>query len=236
MIVIVASRWDAAAAAYASRCAAHDVRILTARDLSLAGWRQYLHWAEGETAMIDGQVVPQQQITGVLTLVRGVSVEEPVEIVPRDRAYVAAEMTAFLLFWLSRLTCPILNRPTPACLSGPDWRPEKWVRTAFQAGIPAVPVHRLAAFGNLRAPEEAAAGVVDVTVVGPRTFGEVDPCLHRCARQLAAMAGVELAQFRFSSPQGGGRFMGASTFPGLTEDWLADAALEYLRGGVAAPA
>lgn len=236
MIVIVASRWDSTAAACALRWAAHDVRVLTAQDLSVGGWRQRLHGVNGDTAIVDGETVPQQQITGVLTLLRGVSAEELVDITPRDRVYVAAEMTAFLLLWLSRLTCPILNRPTPACLSGPNWRREKWVRVAVQAGIPVLPVRRLVAFESSGAGEESEGAAVGVTVVGPRTFGEVDPALHRRARLLADLARVELVQIRFSGPQSDACFIAADTFPSLTHDWLADAALGYLRGGVAVPA
>ena len=31
-----------------------------------------------------------------------------------------------LLSWLSQLNCPVVNRPTPLCLSGPNRRPEQW--------------------------------------------------------------------------------------------------------------
>jgi hypothetical protein len=40
------------------------------------------------------------------------------------RKYVAAEFNAFLLAWLSAQSCPVLNRPTASCLSGPNWQPE----------------------------------------------------------------------------------------------------------------
>ncbi len=63
-------------------------------------------------------------------------------------AYVSAEMTAFLLSWLSGLDCPILNRPTPNCLSGPGWRQEQWIHLAARLGIPVDPVQRYAKLGE----------------------------------------------------------------------------------------
>jgi len=102
----------------------------------VAGWRQSLGGVDGDAAVVEGKRVPQKEITGVLTRLPCVFEQELVDITPDDRRYVAAEMTAFLLFWLSRLKCPVLNRPTPTCLSGPYWRREKWIHVAARVGIP----------------------------------------------------------------------------------------------------
>jgi hypothetical protein len=236
MLVIVASRWDRAATALAARWAAHDAQILTPRDLSFAGWRQRLNEVTGGTAVVNSSVIAQEQISGVLTLLRSVSEDELDDIASRDRPYVAAEMTAFLLFWLSHLRCTVLNRATPTCLSGPHWRQEKWTQVAALAGIGVRPVRRLAEFGHSCPAEQAAAGEIAVTVVGPRTFGDAHPDLHRHARQLADWARVELVRIRFSGPEQDARFLGADTFPPLADDGLADSVLEYLSGAIAVPA
>ena len=230
MIVIVANRWDQTPGTFASRWASHDVGVLTAQDLSVAGWHQRLSGMDGGTAVAQRKLVPQREITGVLTLLPCVVEEELVDIVPEDRAYVAAEMTAFLLFWLSRLKCPVLNRPTPTCLSGPYWRPEKWVRVAAYAGIPVQPVRRLAAPSGSIAGEEPLPSATTLTIIGTRIFGEAEPGLQRQARCLAELAGVELLAVRFSSPERGARFVGADIVPDLSNDALADAVLEYLLG------
>src|SRR5208283_3357688 len=136
MIVIVANRWDETPKAVASRWAVQDVGVMMPQDLSVAGWRQSSGGLDSDVAVVEGKRVPQKEITGVLARLPCVFEEELIEIAPADRRYVAAEMTAFLLFWLSRLKCPVLNRPTPTCLSGPYWRAEKWVHVAARAGIP----------------------------------------------------------------------------------------------------
>jgi hypothetical protein len=238
MIVILASRWDQTAGAFAAHCAAaRSVGILTCRDLCTSGWRQRLGGGMSDTVVCDAavaqrRVMPQREITGVLTRLRYVAADELVEISAQDRDYVAAEMTAFLLFWLSRLTCPVLNRPTPMCLSGPNWRAEQWVHAAAHAGIPVKPLRR-----NTSSESHAATPVPvasrSVTVIGERTFGEADPHLRQQARRLAELAGVALLSVHFSSAERGARFLGADAFPALDDDALRDAALDYLCGASA---
>jgi hypothetical protein len=235
MIVIVANRWDQTPKAVASRWGEPNVAVLTAQDLSVAGWRQHLNGMDGGTAVVDRKLVAQKEIAGVLTLMPCVYEQELVEIAPEDRSYVATEMTAFLLFWLSRLQfqCPVLNRPTPTCLSGPHWRREQWVHAAAQAGIPVQPLHRHAAPPGSAAQEETIPDSTTVTVVGKCIFGKADPDLQRQARYLADLAGVELLAVRFSGPERGARFVSADSFPNLSDDALADAVLDHLRSELA---
>jgi len=230
MIVIVANRWDETPKAVASRWAVQDVGVMMPQDLSVAGWRQSSGGLDSDVAVVEGKRVPQKEITGVLARLPCVFEEELIEIAPADRRYVAAEMTAFLLFWLSRLKCPVLNRPTPTCLSGPYWHREKWVRVAAAAGIPVQPVHRHAAPTGSFAEGEFLSNPATVTVVGRRVFGETEPVLRRRAQCMADLAGVELLAVHFSGPERGARFVGADVFPKLSEDRLADAVLEHLQG------
>jgi hypothetical protein len=229
MIVVVANYWDPVARAFASRWADHNVGVLTARDLSLAGWSQSLSVGDTCTAIVEGTLVPQAGITGVLTRLPCVFEEELFSIAPEDRAYVAAEMTAFLLFWLSSLGCRVLNRPTPACLSGPNWRRENWVRAAAQAEIPIEPVHRRAALPGRGTEEETGPVPSTVIVVGERSFGETDEVLQSQARRLAEVAEVELLAVRFSGPECGARFVSADVYPDLADDQVAGAVLDYLE-------
>ncbi|MBW0001717.1 MAG: hypothetical protein JO015_21685 [Verrucomicrobia bacterium] len=231
MIIILASRWDQTSRAVASRWAPLDVRILTARDLSIVGWRQQQSAPDGDTAVAERKLVPHEKITGVLTLLPCVFEEELTEIVPEDRGYVASEMTAFLLFWLSRLRCPVLNRPTPACLSGPYWRREKWVRIAAQAGIPVEPVHRHSSPPDCPSEEGALPLSTTMTVIGDRVFGEGEPALQGYALHLARLAQVELLAVRFSGPERGAYFVRADVLPDLSHAGMADAVLELIRSG-----
>ena len=176
MIIIVANCWDETPRSVASRWALNDVGVLSARDLSMAGWSQRLRATGVAAAVIVRKLAYQNEISGVLTLLHCVFVAELTVIVPRDRSYVAAEMTSFLLFWLSRLTCPVLNRPTPTCLSGPYWRREKWLQVAAQAGIPVQPLCRHATRATGCTEKERLKFATTLTVVGDRVFGEGELC------------------------------------------------------------
>ena len=150
LIVVVASRLDQGARTLAASQGTDRVALLTCEDLSVPGWRHYVAAGGTSVAVIDGREVAVEEITGVVTCLPNVSELELLHIVPSDRAYVAAEMSAFLLSWLSALSCPVLNRPSPTCLSGPYWRPEQWARVASEVGMRVQPVHRRVALVQFR--------------------------------------------------------------------------------------
>jgi hypothetical protein len=226
LIVIVASRLDQGARTLAAGPGTDRVALLTCEDLSVPGWRHYVAAAGTPVAVIDGREVPVEEITGVVTCLPNVSELELLHIVPSDRAYVAAEMSAFLLSWLSALSCPVLNRPSPTCLSGPYWRPEQWARLASEVGMRVQPVHRRVALALCATP--AVTQSVTVTVIGERCLGQVDTTTLTGARRLARAANVDLLTVRVSGPEPGATFLGADPWPDLTSAETADALLEYL--------
>jgi hypothetical protein len=230
MLVIIASRHDAAAPALAERWSAHNAALLTCEDLSVAGWCHHLNAAGVSTAVISGRVVATTEITGVLTRLPCVTESELAHIVPADRAYVAAEMTAFLTFWLSELVCPVLNRPTPVCLMGPNWRTERWIHAAAQLGIPVCPSYRQATLTADVSADVSKQRPIALTVVGHRCFGEGDAMLTMHARRLAAAAGVDLLTVYLSGSESGARLLGAELWADISSPDIANAILDYLCG------
>jgi hypothetical protein len=230
VLVIVASRYDGVAMSLADRWAVHEAALLTCEDLSTAGWRHPVGAAGDSTAVVGGRVVAVEEITGVLTRRPYIVEQELGHIVPDDRAYVASEMMAFLLSWLSSLECPVLNRPTPSGLSGPNWWPERWTHAAAQAGLPVRPARRRAALSD-DAPAAADPAPVTVTVVGERCIGSVDAALAAQARRFSRAVGVDLLAVHFSGPEPGVDFLGANLWPDVSEPEIADAILEYLSQG-----
>lgn len=226
MLVVIANRHDQAARALIDRWSAQEGHLLTCEDLSVAGWRHLLGAADVSTSVISQRVIPTDEIAGVLTRLPCVDAGDLTHIVPADRSYVAAEMTAFLTSWLSTLTCPVLNRPTPDCLMGPSWRREQWVYVAGQLGIPVAPVRRRATLAGdfvSEAPECAT-----LTVVGERCFGRAEGTLAAQAKRLAAVARVGLLAVHFSGPETGASLIGADLWPDISAPDIADAILEYL--------
>jgi hypothetical protein len=232
MLVVVANRRDPEAVALVRRWGAHDAHLLSCVDLSIRGWRHYLDDPAASTAVIDSQVVEFDKIAGVLTLLPCVTVDQLIHIVPADRTYVAAEMMAFLVSWLSELTCPVLNRPTPGCLMGPAWPRERWVHVGVEIGIPVRPLHRRVSL-TADPSECIERTAATVTVVGERCFGDTADVLTKHAQRLASVAEVELLAVHFDRPEADGRLLGADLRPDICSPEIADAilvALEESRG------
>lgn len=207
------------------------------------------------TAIAGGRSVPTDEITGVLTRWPRFLEQELTGINQADRAFVAAEMTAFMTAWLAQLPCPVLNRPTSLSLCGPPWRREEWVHRACALRIPVVPARRTAAFTSPRgaSPTEAPQPPTNVTVVAkfhsrpplwghslhsPRSvdslesyhsFGDADPQLHRHARNLAAATGLGLLQVSFDGSGSEGRFTGASLWPPVHEPPISTSLHQYFQ-------
>jgi len=225
MLVILASPHDAAAQRLVEQWAPHGAALLTSRDLSVAGWQLNSgRTPSPSTAIVGGQIVEEATIQGVLTRIAAVAPGDLADIVAADQPYVSAEMTAFLLAWLSELDCPVLNRPTPTCLSGPGWRPEHWVFLAGQLDIPV----REVMLGPGPVQPERVEAPVSVTVVNDRCFGDVDDVLAGHARRLAAAGGVDLLKVQFSGSDGGAELVGASAWPEISAPDIAGAILERL--------
>ena len=222
MLLILANRSDYSARALADAWK-KDAVLITPGDLSTPGWRLYED-RNGLRAVAGGRVIDAREISGVLTRMPSVGEQELFEIDSADRAFVAAEMTAFLLAWLTRLDCPVLNRPSPSCLCGPFWRHERWLTAARQAGLPAEPWRR-----DTRSPArpwEAPPSPHSVIVAGNRCFGDVDATLKSHAQKLAQTAGADLLSVEFSGAERNARFLRTHLWPDLRLPEVSAALLE----------
>lgn len=213
MILVVASRLDEAAARLPASFPAGTVRLLTPRDMSLPGWELDPADPRSSVAVASGRRLEATEVSGVLCLLPDIMAEELIHIGKEDRAYVAAEMTAFLSFWLSCLQCAKLNRPFPGCLSGPRWTRERWLRTAADIGLPTVPFRRSTREGAT--PAQPSSRRAQVMVVGERALGHEDPEPRAHARALASAAGVDLLVVVFARDRTGYAVCGVEPFPEL---------------------
>ena len=128
--------------------------------------------------MINGRVVNTDEIEGVVTRLPYVQEDELRVISAEDRPFVASEIHAFLVSWLSSLRCPVLNAPTPACLCGPNWRLEEWLHAAAMLGIPVLSTNHRGGNISLAVPNiMTQTYIAELTVVGPRFFGCVNESL-----------------------------------------------------------
>jgi len=230
VLVVLASRADPAARLLAERLGS-DASLLTPLDLSAPGWRLDPFRPGSSTFVVGGRKFPERALTGVVTLLPCVFEQELVHIEPGDRRYVAAEMTAFLTCWLAGLRCPRLNPPTAGCLSGPNWRPERWIRHAATTGLPTWPVQVSTTRGSHDGSRRAVT--VGVTVVGERCVGHRSKELQEAAHQLAQTAELDLLHVEFEVGRGESRVAGATPFPDLSAPEAAEAVRAYFDGRTA---
>lgn len=233
VVLVVASAYDAVAGAFVRRYARRGVRLLQPRDLSRPGWRYEFGARAGSSqAVVAGYHCSEAQLAGVITRLASVTPSDLPHIDPGDRAYVALEMTAFLVAWLERLSCPVLNRPTPACLAGEWCSTQAWVHRACRLGIPVVQREWSAVRGlRTKAADTLVAGersTTSITVVGSNAIGNAGACVMHYARTLVRAAGLDLATVHFSSPNNDARFLGASLWINLADRTIATAVIKHL--------
>lgn len=220
MLVVVASPRDDAAKALVSRWADQDAALLTPRDLSLAGWRFDPSAPARGGAVVDGRRVPVREIHGVLTRLPSIFPEDLAHIVAADREYVAEEMSAFLLAWLTSLRCPVVNPPVPPSLGGPNWRQIQWRHAAIGAGL-------RVAEPSAESPE---MDVQTAVVAAGKCVGAVGPLAGQLVH-LAASAGVGLVSFRISVSSGVPTFIDADLWPDPCDSGADDVLLTWFGEG-----
>lgn len=222
MIVVVASAYDVRALRIVDQWASESAAILSTEDLCIKGWVFRVPLSAPMTAVIEGRTIPTERISGILTLRPCIFPEELQNIHSGHRKYVAAELNAFLLAWLSAQSCPVLNRPTACCLAGPNWRPEQWTLAAARLGIPAHTRRQVPNKNAVPVTEET----LELTAVGDRCFGCRDSVLRDWTLKLAQAAGVELLSVLFSAD--GSRFLSASIWPSFTDPAVLEAVRQRL--------
>jgi hypothetical protein len=209
LIAVIAAAGDAEAECLVERWQEHGAVRVTPLDLSCCGWSVCFPTA-GPRFVGDGEVMDSDDITGVLVRLAVVSPNELEHFTARDRVYAAAEMTAFLSYWLSALSrrCTVVNYPSASFLLGPPWTIEHWLTVAAGLGLPVVEA-------NSDGHSASKPSVLHwVTVVGDRGFG-ADREAQGAAAALAQRARVRLLGVAFDCQ---GRVAATSLRPPLNRD------------------
>ena len=194
--LVIARNGDEAARAFVEQHQG-DAYLVTPPELVKLGVSFYPGYPADSVAQVGDRKVPLDAISGVLCRLAWVHEADLPHVMAHDRAYVAAELSAFLLAWLTDLPCRVVNRATPQCLCGPGWRHEQWIHTAALLGLT---VHEAVRSIPPKMSERAVVNAATrVTLVGSTVFGTTDEVLTQQTRSLADAAGVELLQASFSN-------------------------------------
>ncbi len=212
---------------------------MTPAGLSVSGWSYRVGHAGESVVPLAGTRVRGSDLRGVVCRLAHVDERDLPHIASEHREYVAAEMHAFLLSWLTELDCPVVNRPSASTLNGPAWRPEQWVAAAAAQGIGVRPTYRRHALDGDPA-NGSGQGSADrflagtstrvVEVVGQQVLGHEGAGLRTPARQLADAAGLAAmtAMFDVSVPRP--LLVWATAWVDVRKGQVADALLSILGG------
>jgi hypothetical protein len=231
MIVVFADEHDESAQDLVRRWTGREAALMAPSDLSRAGWSCNSHDPLRSVCVIGGACHRASSIEGVLIRRSAVLASDLLHITPDDRNYVAAEMNAFLTYWLTAIGRPVLNHPTPRSLSGPGWYPEHWMFYAFRSGLRVKDHKRSVGPHATQHPAwpEHPAPYVDLTVVGESAIGDVSTGLAAKARELAKSAGVKFVRFRFDGSGDDAVFLQADLFPPLDDERVEAAVLAFFQ-------
>ncbi|HOY58710.1 MAG TPA: hypothetical protein PK640_11320 [Verrucomicrobiota bacterium] len=170
----------------------------------------------------DGRLLRDGEVRGVLNRLTFIHAGSLVVVQPADRDYVAQELQAFLLSWLHSVPAPVLNRPTPAGLSGRLRHVSEWIWLAAQAGLPTSGYHQSSRDGprpwdaTLQCGESWAPVTSVVVCCGTVTGGAAPAQIQAGCVRLRERAGVALLGVDFTiGVDGRWSFAGPSTRPDL---------------------
>jgi len=233
MFVVLCDIEDSAALWLASRFRdlGQSCTLVTSGLLSFARRRSQWIGREGPRAVVDlgdGRVIDQPDLVINRLLSPPVAAWQWAK--PGERDYAGAELTAFVLSWLTALPGAVRNRPSPTCLAGPSPHALRAAVLAHRAGLDvpdtpfgaaaASPIGLLEAAVRTAAPHARASHVVvlDGRIVDPgaveqRVGARMPESFSSAVARFAAALGAEQALIGIDIVVGRGRWWYAGMTP-----------------------
>jgi hypothetical protein len=172
VIVVAGSRHDPVAVDLVNRWS--GAALCSAEDLVQPGWI-WSSEAGGppSTWVVDGRIVPDDQVTGVFVRRTTVYPGELAGTQPEDRSYLASELHAFLAHVLQATGAVVVNPVDDGATFGEaSLRPEHWMAVAAGEGVAVAPLR----VRSDRRPRPAEATHL-VEVVDGEALGEAPTAL-----------------------------------------------------------
>jgi hypothetical protein len=163
---------------------------------------------ERSTITVGGRTVSVTDIRAVVNALPAVMPGELTVYDVAEREYQAAELHAWLTFFLTALPCLVLNRPSALSLAGPALSPLGWFHLAQKAGVPIAPT-------DLDSRAQAAATLAPSRAVEEATWVDGMTARTQAERHTAAVAhhaGVDYLTAWYDDKL---RFTGAQSVPDL---------------------
>lgn len=216
MILVLAGAREGAAAGFAEELAPLPAAVLTCADLAVQqSCLRHPGFADS-TIRVAGERMPVAAISGVVNALPAVLPEALTVYAEEERDYQAAELRAWLTFFLSSLGCPVVNRPTPLSLTGPVLSPIGWFHLARAAGIPLAPLELDSDEPGDPLADDDADEHVEVVAVGGALVEPSGTPADRHTALLAQRSGLSYLRARYVHDGATVmRFTGASSVPDL---------------------
>lgn len=192
MIVVVGSSHDSVATDLVALWP--QAALCSAEDLVSPRWVWRHRQPASRTWVVEGKQISDDHVTGVFVNRASVYAEELMTTHPDDRAFLASEIHAFLVFVLATTSARVVNPINEGAFGEPALRPHRWTQLALQLGIPLRP---LRVTSESRRPTRYRTFTVEV--VGDEVFGDAPRSLHESARRLAGALEIGWGVFVFDS-------------------------------------
>ena len=190
MILVVGSSHDSVATDLVALWP--QAALCSAEDLVSPGWV----WRQpaAKTWIVDRKQISDDHVTGVFVRRASVYAEELMSTHPDDRAYLASEIHAFLVFVLASTSARVVNPINEGAFGEAALRPYRWTQLALQLGISLRP---LRVTSESRRPIRYRTFTVEV--VGDEVFGDAPASVRDSARCLAHALEIGWGVFVFDS-------------------------------------
>jgi hypothetical protein len=217
LIAVLGSELDPAVDDLVRAWSSEGAVLVSAQDLCTHGWVFQATSNSGGSFVASGVMRLNDALRGVVVRRPAVAAEELPWIADEDRLYVAAEINAFLVAWLSALPCTVLNRPTATSLCGPAWSQTYWQVAAARVGVP---------WSDPVEPDV----VQEIIICGGRHHGIASQQQVRLGIKLCLVSGADLLGVKFV----GSAVAAVTLQPRLAEQGARDLVLAHLLEGAAA--
>ncbi len=167
--------------------------------------------------LADGRRVASDEVRGFLNRLTYPPMDHLGVAPEAERDYAIQEVSAFFLSWLTGMPGPVLNRPVPFGLAGPNLDPLQWLALAARAGLP-TPARRATSRRQHGAePAGWVAPASSVVVACGALYGTPLPATtaESCLR-LAGLSGTDILGVELRRDAGGQlEFAAAQPLPDL---------------------
>jgi hypothetical protein len=215
VILVIAEPGDQDAALLVAELAPRPAAAVSIVDFAAAPSCLYHPDFEASTVTVAGRSLPVRDIRAVVNALPAVLPGSLSVYEIEEREYQAAELHAWLSYFLSALSCPVINRPSTLSLGGPARGALGWLHLARAAGIPVAPV-AISSDDPSGALAQPAPGRLQVTWapgMTERTLAE------EYTGALARRSGVAFLEAWYAEDDSGNvRFAGARSVPDLASE------------------